>query len=220
MLPNHMPRNPARAALAAALAIALALSAASCSIFNRDAPQGASYILMPQPAAPAAGDRLGSIVVGRYGAMPPFDGRMFLFRMPDQSWRNDPYNGFIADPADMLCDLTARAFEDSGRFSDVVIEGAVVRVELGAEGVLEQFFADYSDRANPMAVVRLRVYIVDRRGARSELVVQTVGQARTPIKGDGAGAVADAFSAAAGEALAQVVTQLPKSMPEAPKSAK
>lgn len=216
MQPTDISRFLARAAVAAALA----LPAASCSIFNRDAPQGATYFLMPQKSAPAEGDRLGSIVVGRYSAMPPFDGRMFLFRMPDQSWRNDPYNGFIADPADMLCDLTARAFEESGRFSNVVIEGAVVRVELGAEGVLEQFFADCSDRANPAAVVRLRVYIVDRRGPRSELVAQAVGHARTPVKGDGAGAVADAFAVAVGEALAQVVTQLPKGMPEPPKSAK
>jgi ABC-type uncharacterized transport system auxiliary subunit len=197
----------------AAVATALALLPASCSIFNRESPQGANFMLAAHDAAAQQGASLGTIVVGRYSAMPPFDGRMFLYRMPDGTWRTDPYNGFIADPADMLCDLTARAFEQSGRFMTVVVEGAVVAVDLAAEGVIEQLYADYSDRANPVAVVRLRMYFVDRRSMRSALVSQAVADGRAPIAGDGAAAVADALGVAVGAALAKVAEQLPAELP-------
>ncbi|MFZ9880062.1 MAG: ABC-type transport auxiliary lipoprotein family protein [Phycisphaerales bacterium] len=197
----------------AAVAAVLALLPASCSIFDRESPQGASFMLAARDHAPQQGASLGTIVVGRYSAMPPFDGRMLLYCLPDGTWRTDPYNGFIANPTDMLCDLTARAFEQSGRFSTVVVEGAVVSVDLAAEGVIEQFYADYSDRANPAAVVRLRVYLVDRRGLRSAFVSQAIADARAPISGDGAGAVADALGAAVGMALAKLTEQLPAELP-------
>ncbi|MFM1822184.1 MAG: hypothetical protein RI967_450 [Planctomycetota bacterium] len=187
-----------------------ALLLAGCSAFSRPAPSGSLYLLAPDAPARQEGASLGSVFVRRFSATPPFDDRPLLYRTTNGTWRADAYDGFAADPADMMTSALFSALEASGRFSVVAAEGVTGRFDHDAEGTLEAFYADYATGGAPEAVVRMRVYVVRRTGAVREVLSVLPVEARAPIAGDTAGAVVDALSAATSEAMAKVVAALPK----------
>jgi ABC-type uncharacterized transport system auxiliary subunit len=202
-------RGLARWMLLAAACVA-AVAACGCSLFDREARPQASYMLSPPEQRPVAGERAASIEVRRFGAVAPFDERPFLYRTTDGTWRADADAGFIALPSDMMMVAIARALERSGRVEVVAIEGTPLRLDFALDGVIEAFYADYSDAAAPVAVVSLRGYLVDRRASGGSLVAQMTGNGRAPIRGASASDVADAFSAASGAAIAELIEALPK----------
>lgn len=201
--------------IARTLALLCAVALAGCSLFDRGFQPTASYLIAPPPQAPLAGEKIGSVMVARFGAVPPHDGKSFLYHNTDGTWRQDPYAGFIANPSDMVSVALARALEQSGRCEMVGVEGVAMRFDFSIEGVIEAFYADFSDPAAPKAVVRMRAYLIDRRSGGPTLVDQMVGSGTAPIAAAEASKVADAMSAATGVAinamLEDLMSQLPKS---------
>ena len=194
------------------LALACAVGLAGCSLFDRGFQPSASYLISPPPQPPVAGDKLGSVMVTRFGAIPPHDGKSFLYHNTDGTWRQDPYAGFIANPSDMMSDALARALEQSGRCGMVGVEGVAMRFDFSIEGVIEAFYADFSQPGAPKAVVRVRAYLIDRRVGAPKLVDQMVGSGTAPIAAAEPGKVAEALSAAAGAAIHAMLEDLAKDL--------
>ena len=210
---THRLRRVARGLTTGALwAIAsTALAAAcGCSIFDRASLPQASFMLSPPEQAPVTGEQAASIQVRRFSAVQPFDERPCVYRTTDGTWRAAAGAGFVALPSDMLMAAIARALERSGRAAVVGIEGTPLRFDFALDGVIEEFYADYSAAGEPVAVVTLRGYLVDRRASGGALVAQMTGNGRAPIRGGRASDVADAFSAASGAAIAELLEALPK----------
>ena len=213
---GHHPTDRARrhrGGWALLLAVLAAAAPAGCSAFSRPAPGGSLYLLAPAVPARQEGVPLGSVFVRRFSATPPFGDRPLLYRTTNGSWRADAYDGFAADPADMMTTALFSALEASGRFGVVATEGVTGRFDHDAEGCLEAFYADYATGGAPEAVVRVRVYVMRRTGAAREVLSVMPVEARVPIAGDTSGAVVDALSAATAEAMAKVVAALPKELP-------
>jgi ABC-type uncharacterized transport system auxiliary subunit len=207
------PRATARSLAAQTLfaaACAAVVATGGCSLFERETRPQASFMLAPPEQAPVTGEKAASIEVRRFGAVPPFDERPFLYRTTDGTWRSDAAAGFVALPSDMMMVAIARALERSGRAEIVGIEGTPLRFDFALDGVIEAFYADYSVAGAPVAVVTLRGYLVDRRASGGALVAQMSGRGRAPIGGDRASDVADAFSVASGAAIAELIEALPK----------
>jgi ABC-type uncharacterized transport system auxiliary subunit len=207
------PRATARSLAAQTLfaaACAAVVATGGCSLFERETRPQASFMLAPPEQAPVTGEKAASIEVRRFGAVPPFDERPFLYRTTDGTWRSDSAAGFVALPSDMMMVAIARALERSGRAEIVGIEGTPLRFDFALDGVIEAFYADYSVAGAPVAVVTLRGYLVDRRASGGALVAQMSGRGRAPIGGDRASDVADAFSVASGAAIAELIEALPK----------
>jgi ABC-type uncharacterized transport system auxiliary subunit len=207
------PRPTARSLAAHTLfaaACAAVVAAGGCSLFDRETRPQASFMLAPPEQAPVTGEKAASIEVRRFGAVPPFDERPFLYHTTGGTWRADADAGFVALPSDMMMVAIARALERSGRAELVGIEGTPLRFDFALDGVIEAFYADYSVAGAPAAVVTLRGYLVDRRVSGGALAAQMSGRGRAPIGGDRAADVADAFSVAAGAAIAELIEALPK----------
>lgn len=196
------------------LALACAVGLSGCSLFDRGFQPSSSYLIAPPQQQPLQGERLGSVMVARFGAIPPHDGKSFLYHNTDGTWRQDPYAGFIANPSDMMSDALARALEQSGRCEMVGVEGVAMRFDFSIEGVIEAFYADFSDPAGAKAVVRMRAYLLDRRGGAPKLVDQMVGSGTAPIAAAEPGKVAAALSAAAGAAIHSMLLDLTGELPK------
>lgn len=196
------------------LVIGLALGAVGCSAFDRPNQPVANYLLAPSPQAPLAGEKLGSVMVARFSAVPPFDDRPFLYRTSDGTWRFDNYAGFIANPSDMVSACVARALEESGRCGMVGVEGVALRFDFSFEGVIEAFYADFFDASAPKAVVVLRGYLLDRRDGAPKLVAQVGGRGTAAIDATDPGAVANALSSATSSAIAELLGALPPALPK------
>jgi ABC-type uncharacterized transport system auxiliary subunit len=202
------------------LAFAFALAAAAlpvlagCSLLERNYQPTASYLIAPPPQPPIEGERFGSMTVSRFGAIPPFDGRPFLYHATDGTWRADAYAGFIATPSDMVSEALSRALEQSGRAAIVGSDGVAMRFDFSIDGVVEAFYADFTDPAAPKAVVQLRGYLLDRRKGAPKLVAQLRGSGTAPIAAAEPGRVAEALSAATGVAIQRLLAELPRNVPE------
>jgi len=193
--------------MAALAAISIAL--AGCSIFERNSPSSEQFMLVPQPVTAHKGASLGSVVVRRVLVQRPYDTRSFVYHTTNGQWRVDAYNGFLADPSDMIGDAMARALEGSGRFSLVTTAIVAVPTDLAAEVVVESFHSDYTDPSKPVAVVRMRAYLLERnKGSAVRTVLE--GSATQAIASASPGAVADSLSVAVAKAIDQLISQLPK----------
>ena len=198
-----------RTPLQIAAATTLALACSGCNLFDRTSPNAEQFMLTPQPVAVHEGPSLGSVVVRRVLIQRPFDARGFVYRMANGQWRVDAYNGFLADPSDMIADAMARAFEGSRRFSMVTTAAVAVPTDLAAEAVVESFHCDYSDPAKPVAVVRMRMYILARNEGHA-VRAALESSASAPVESSSPSAVAAALSVAVARALDGAVSQLPK----------
>lgn len=199
--------------VARTLALLCAVALAGCSLFDRGFQPTASYLIAPPKQAPFEGEKFGSVMVTRFGAIPPHDGKSFLYHNTDGTWRQDPYAGFIANPSDMMSEAFARALEQSGRCEMVGVEGVAMRFDFSVEGVIEAFYSDFSNPAEPKAVVRMRAYLLDRRSGGPVLVDQMVGSGSAPIAAAEPGKVAEAMSAATGVAIRAMLEDLMREVP-------
>ena len=207
MRPRHTSICATSRNILAACAVTFALT--GCDAFSRSASSVAQYRLEPSQQAPVEGSQLGTVSVMRFSSIPPFDGRPFLYKTSDGSWRTDAYNSFLSDPSDMICDATARALGWSGRFSLVGVQGIAVRCDFMVDGVIESFYADYSDPQHPVAFVEIHAYFLDGRGGRTRMIAHMGGKSAAPITGATAKDVAAAFSVAVAQTLDQIVRKLP-----------
>jgi ABC-type uncharacterized transport system auxiliary subunit len=211
-----MQRFPAATpSIVRTLAIGCVIGLGGCSLFDRGFQPSASYLIAPPQQSPMKGEKLGSVMITRFSAIPPFDGKPFLYHNTDGTWRQDPYAGFIANPTDMISDAVSRALEQSGRCEMVGVEGVAMRFDFSIEGVIESFHADFSEPAEPKAVVKLRAYLLDRRAGAPKLVDQMVGVGTAPIAASEPGKVADAMSAATGVAIHSLLEDLAGALPPA-----
>jgi ABC-type uncharacterized transport system auxiliary subunit len=211
-MPRHAERSPSTVRV---LALVCALGLSGCSLFDRGFQPSTSYLIAPPPQVPLAGERFGSLMVTRFGAIPPHDGKSFLYRNTDGTWRQDPYAGFIANPSDMMSDALVRALEQSGRCEMVGVESVAMHFDFSIEGVIEAFYADFSEPDAPKAVVRVRAYLLDRRAGAPKLVDQVVGSGTAPITAAEPGKVAEALSAAVGMAIHELLEDLTVELPKA-----
>lgn len=210
MRSNHLAR------LVAATAASAVLLLGGCRLFGGSSPSAALFMLAPPPCEAMAGPSLGSVSVRRLTALPPFDVSAFVYRNEDGTWRIDPYDGFAADPSDMLALGMVQAFEASRRFDFVAYDMLAARSELLLEGAVEEFYSDFARVEGFEAKVRLRVYLSRRHGGHRGVVFTCVGEGRAPIASQTPGAVAEALSLAAGRAIEQIVRALPERLPEMP----
>lgn len=211
-----MTNRPASRRLLASCAAAALL--AGCANFERDSPSSAYFMLAPPQQAAQQGAPLGSILVRRAAVQRPFDSRGFVYRLSNGQWRTDAYNGFLADPSDMVTDALSRALERSGRFAWVGPSTGTAPTDLAAESVVEAFYCDFSNPGEPVAVVRLRTYLLDRAdsGVRMRLALEGAGTA--PLADGSPRAVADGLGVALSVALNGVISQLPQAAGAAPES--
>jgi ABC-type uncharacterized transport system auxiliary subunit len=192
-------------------AAAAVLLLGACSVFDRDAPTASHFLLAPPAQAKVDGVALGSIMVRGASAVRPFDAQGFVYKLSNGQWRIDAYNGFLASPPDMVTEAMVRACAQSGRFTTVAAAGLATQTDLALETVVQDFYADFTDRAAPLAVVQLRTYVLDRRSGRGQVLRQLDGKASEPLADGSPKAVVDALSVATAEAIAAIVAQFPAS---------
>lgn len=168
---------------------------AGCGI-NRPAVERQEFLIRPQRADSAlVAPALGSLRVGRIEVAQPFDGRAFVYRRDGQRYETDFYNGFTAEPAEMLADATAAWLRRSGRFKEVLPARSPGTAELRLDAVVSSFYVDF--RAAPAAVLAMHW----RLSRGDSLILESGSEESVQLAAKTPAAAAQAYQEAVARAL-------------------
>lgn len=177
---------------------ATALLAGGCSSFDRPYPDKALFAIElggpPQPskgttrsaaAAKAISRPIASMLrVRTMRIAKPFDTTSFAYKVGRSRYTTDYYNGFIAQPDQLLTDALVSWLTISGRFGAVVEEGSMADYRLTLESNATAFYGDYTDKNSPQAVMELKLFVIDDSKSASTVIFQRSYRELQPLAGN------------------------------------
>ena len=206
-----MTRTKARFLLYCAMLVGQAVLA-GCSInVAKSAAERRLYVLEArrQGAAPSA--TVGGVLqIRSFRASPRFDGKKFVYRTGDWTYRTDYYNEFLASPRTILMEETQRWLASSGLFGQVLGPAAAAEADCFLEGTLVALYADYRDRSAPLAVLEMQVFLMDSVPGRFVVLFHKDYREEAPMEAPGPEALVEGWS----EALSRILTALEKDLHE------
>ncbi len=148
------------------LAVAATLLLAACSL-QSVAPEKTVYqFSASRPAQAAAPTPLfGALRVNDFRADQVNRTASLVYRETDQRYVADPYRLFVAPPAILLTERTRNWLATSGLFRNVVPAGALLSTDTILDGELIELHVDVRDPKHPAAILTLRAWLVDAKGA-------------------------------------------------------
>jgi len=97
-----------------------------------------------------------SLLVERFSISPEFETNSFVYRLSPTRFANDFYNNFRASPARMITEVIREDLWASRLFSPAHAM-ADVHYQLG--GKVTEFYGDFQNTKQPMAIVTLRIFL-------------------------------------------------------------
>ncbi|MGL6040244.1 MAG: ABC-type transport auxiliary lipoprotein family protein [Deefgea sp.] len=86
----------------------------------------------------------------------PYNTQSLIYRESAQRFVLDPYNGFLAPPAQQISAQTRDHLSRGGLFSAVLPQGSTLAAEWRIEGELVNFFIDVRTPAKPTVTLEIR----------------------------------------------------------------
>ncbi|MBM5573754.1 ABC-type transport auxiliary lipoprotein family protein [Deefgea sp. CFH1-16] len=125
-------------------------------------PPRKDFLLSNLPTSQTSTDRLatphfkGSLQVEDLHALSPYRSTSLIYRESAQRFVLDPYNGFLAPPAQQISNLTRQALAASGLFTAILPVGSSLLPSWRLEGELQQLFVDVTNPAQPRVTLSIR----------------------------------------------------------------
>ena len=100
--------------------------------------------LSPKSAPAGARPVWGTVRLNGFRALAPFDAKTFLYRRGENEYAADYYNGWIAQPADLIGDLFARYMETAAVFGRTVDARTATAADVAVQGIVTGLYLDTS----------------------------------------------------------------------------
>lgn len=163
----------------------------------------------PKPAPPGARPVWGTVRLNGFRALAPFDSKAFLHRRGEGEFAADYYNGWIADPADLIGTLFVRYMEGAAVFGRTVDARTATASDVAVQGVVTGLYLDTSG-SRPKAVASLRLVFTGLPPC-AKLLVLKEARGEAEYEPGKRGAEAGAFSAALEKAFDALAGSIRKS---------
>ena len=112
------------------------------------------------------------IKVRNSGVSAPFEGKSFVYRLPDDQWEKDFYNEWFAYPRDMITESCISALIQTGNFISITSEDSLMEADYYLEGRLLESYLDRRNSNHLQSVLKIRWMLIDyqspRKGNSSE----------------------------------------------------
>ncbi len=215
--PTLAPRSRSPRRTAPRLALAAALLACACAsklprtpeTFTIDPPA-------PRPAPAATATRVVSL--RRVEVAPTYAGAELVYRVGEHAIERDPYASLASPPAQILTSAIRGYLRDADFIRDVVPSGEGVPIDAEIEPALTELFGDFSNPAEPSAVLSVHFRVLARAaGAASarEILLKNYTR-RIALPQRTAAAVAAAWNRALGEVMGEFLPDLKAVLPPRP----
>ncbi|HOP47646.1 MAG TPA: hypothetical protein PK874_08295 [Desulfobacteraceae bacterium] len=107
--------------------------------------------------------------VQRLQISPRFSGREIVYKTGDSIYEADFYNLFFITPSDMLTQDLREWMQESKLFSNAVDPSSLVRTSFSLEGIVNEFYGDFT-KENGEAVVKMQFFLIDDTYAVKKLI--------------------------------------------------
>ncbi len=119
--------------------------------------------------------------VGPVSVNGPFDGKSMVYRLADQRYEKDFYNGYISSPAEMVGNATRQWISDANIFKATVNQSNTFFPYYTLQVNVTEFYGDYRNQAE--AVVSIEFYLVVlSSGSQNPILMNSRYTQRVPLK--------------------------------------
>ncbi|MEY3725408.1 MAG: hypothetical protein RLZZ365_1343 [Pseudomonadota bacterium] len=119
--------------------------------------------------------------VGPVSVNGPFDGKSMVYRLADQRYEKDFYNGYISSPAEMVANATRQWISDANIFKATVNQSNTFFPYYTLQVNVTEFYGDYRNQAE--AVVSIEFYLaVLSSGSQNPILLNSRYTQRVPLK--------------------------------------
>jgi uncharacterized lipoprotein YmbA len=133
--------------------------------------------------------------VGPVSVNGPFDGKSMVYRLADQQYEKDFYNGYISTPAEMVGNTTRQWISDANIFKATVNQSNTFFPYYTLQVNVTEFYGDYRNQAE--AVVSIEFYLVVlSSGSQNPILMNSRYTQRVPLKDNRPGTLANGLQQA------------------------
>jgi len=140
----------------------------------------------------------------RFNVDEAFATRQLVYRLDEFRYEPDYYHQLLILPGVMITEETRDWLSDSGLFDRVTAVGSRVESTYLLEGNVIDLYADFRDKAVPVAVVAIRFFLVTGPEGNETVALAQTYTAESPISARTAEAVVEALS----KSLSGILTRL------------
>ena len=154
--------------------------------------------------------------VGPVSVNGPFDGKSMVYRLADQRYEKDFYNGYISSPAEMVGSATRQWISDANIFKAAVNQSNTFFPYYTLQINVTEFYGDY--RSQPEAVVSVHFYLtILSTGTQNPILMNSRYTQRVPLKDNRPGTLANGLQQAFATILQRFETDLDAGTKNLPK---
>ena len=147
------------------LAVAAVVVASGCAVPAREYAAKRHYVLEAARAGRTQAAAAAPVVkVRRFAVSDRFAGTGFVYRTGDVTVESDFYNEFFVPPASLVTEAAQTWLAASGIFSHVGSGGSGPDAAYTLEGEVGTLLGDFSDAAQPKAVLALSLVLINEEG--------------------------------------------------------
>ena len=202
------------AGIARGFVLVAALAACACASKLARTPE--TFTIDPPPPRPAPAATANRILSLRgVEVAPTYAGSEMVYRVGEHGIERDPYASLAAPPSQLLTAAIRGYLRDSDYVRDVVAQGEGLPVDATLEPALLELSGDFSNPAEPVAVLTLRIRVLagpSGAAPEREILLKTYTR-RIPLSQRTAVAVVAAWNRALGEIMAEFLADMKPVLP-------
>jgi uncharacterized lipoprotein YmbA len=194
----------------------LVAAVAACACASKLARTPETFTIDPPPPRPVpAATANRTLSLRGVEVAPPYAGTELVYRVGEHGIERDPYASLAAPPSRLLTAAMRGYLRDSDYVRDVVAPGEGLPVDATLEPALLELSGDFSNAAEPVAVLTLRIRVLSilpGSALEHEILLRTYTR-RIPLSQRTAVAVVAAWNRALGEIMAEFLADLKPALP-------
>jgi hypothetical protein len=171
-----------------------------------------SFSRADDPAVTNSTDRI--VALNRVAISPLFQSRSFTYRTADDSYKQDPYAGFLVPPERALGEAIRASMRAGGVFGCVVDPGSGLVPTQVAEVFITELYGDFRNPAQPAGTMELHFLCYDMKdGAPGRVILDQVYAREIPLKERTPAALMNAWDADLREIMERINSSYAKANP-------
>jgi cholesterol transport system auxiliary component len=183
------------------------LLSGGCSL-TQPYPEKGFYGLSAAPLPQAGPAESGVLKVEPLRIARPYADGNFIYKVGQEKFTSDYYNGFVTPPGRILSGLLVQWLSGSGLYQSVVDTESSADHDLVLDGNVTELYGDYSDAKAPKAILEVKFFLIRERAAGIVVLWEKSYRAAEPLPGGGPEKLVHGWGAGYRRILEELTTDL------------